>query len=54
MAKRPLGITTMNAELPPFKNGDHNSENASTVDRVITPSIESLLKHHVDKRTRWK
>jgi len=26
----------MNAELPPFKNGDHNSENASTFDRDIT------------------
>jgi len=27
----------MNAELPPFKNGEHNSERASTVDRDITP-----------------
>jgi len=27
----------MNAELPPFKNGEHNSENASTIDPVITP-----------------
>jgi len=27
----------MNAELPPLKNGEHNSENASTIDSVITP-----------------
>jgi len=27
----------MNAELPPFKNGEHNSEKATTIDRVITP-----------------
>jgi len=27
----------MNAELPPFKIGEHNSENASTINRVITP-----------------
>jgi len=27
----------MNAELPPFKNGEHNSESASTIDLVITP-----------------
>ena len=26
----------MNAELTPFKNGEHNSESASTSDRVIT------------------
>jgi len=26
----------MNAELPPFKNEEHNSESASTIDRVIT------------------
>jgi len=25
----------MNEELPPFKNGEHNSESASTIDRVI-------------------
>jgi len=30
----------MNAELPPFKNGEHNSESASTIDRVITPLIQ--------------
>jgi len=27
----------MNAELPPFKSGEHNSDSASTIDRVITP-----------------
>ena len=27
----------MNAQLPPFKNGEHNSESASTINRVITP-----------------
>jgi len=27
----------MNAELPPFKNGEHNSESESTIDRVIPP-----------------
>jgi len=26
----------MNAGLPPFKNGEHNSKSASTIDRVIT------------------
>ena len=26
----------MNVELPPFKNGEHNSESTSTIDRVIT------------------
>ena len=26
----------MNAELPPLKNGKHTSENASTIDHVIT------------------
>ena len=26
----------MNTELPPFKSGKHNSESASTIDRVIT------------------
>jgi len=35
--KRPLTIAAMNAELPPFKNGEHNSESASTLDRDITP-----------------
>jgi len=32
----------MNAELPPFKNKEHNSESASTTDRVITPLIKSI------------
>jgi len=27
----------MNAELPPFKNGEHNSESASTFDRDTAP-----------------
>jgi len=30
----------MDAELPSFKNGEHNSESASTNNGVITP-----LKH---------
>ena len=25
----------MNAELPPFTNGEHNSESVSTIDRVM-------------------
>jgi len=37
--KRPLAIAVMNAELPLFKNGEHNSESTSTIDRVITPLI---------------
>ena len=35
--KRPLAIAAVNAELPPFQNGEHNSESVSTIDRVITP-----------------
>ena len=35
--KRPLGITAMNAELPPFKTEEYNSESVSTIDRVTTP-----------------
>ena len=31
----------MNAELPPFKNGEHNSESASTIDHVITPLTDN-------------
>ena len=27
----------MNAELSPFQNGEYSSENASTIDRIITP-----------------
>ena len=33
----------MNAELPPIKNGDHNSVSAYTIDRDITPLMESLV-----------
>jgi len=33
----------MNAESPPFKNREHNSESASTIDRVITPSISRIF-----------
>ena len=36
--KRPLAIAAMNAELPAFKNGGHNSESAYTLDRN-TPSF---------------
>ena len=36
--KRPLAISAMNAELSPFKNGEHNSESAFTIDLVMTPS----------------
>jgi len=32
----------MNAELPPFKNGEHNSQSVLTIDRVITPLSSSL------------
>jgi len=42
--KRLLAITTMNAELPPFKNGERNSERASTLDRDITPLIDGTWK----------
>jgi len=41
--KRPLAITAMNAELLPFKNGEHNSESASTIDRVIAPLMIDIL-----------
>jgi len=34
----------MNAELPSFKNGKHNSESASTIDRAITPLM--LIAHN--------
>jgi len=27
----------MIADLPPFKDGEHNSESVSTIDRVINP-----------------
>jgi len=35
--KIPLAIALMNAELPPFKNGEDSSESASTLDRGLTP-----------------
>jgi len=35
----------VNAELPPFKNGEYKSENASTIDRVITALINSEEVH---------
>ena len=36
----------MNAELPPFKNGERNSESVSIVDRVLTSfSWECLYGH---------
>jgi len=41
----------MNAELPPFKNGEHNSKSATTIDRDITPlslKIENLIFVHKD------
>ena len=34
----------MNAELPPFKNGKHNFESASTLDRDITPLNARVAK----------
>jgi len=34
----------MNAELPPFKNGVHNSESASTIDRGLTTLRMKLTK----------
>jgi len=36
----------MNAELPLFKNGEHNLESASTIDRVITPLTRSFWCLH--------
>jgi len=42
----------MNTELPPFKNGEHNSGSASTIERVITPLKEirppSYILFHQD------
>jgi len=43
--KRPLAIAAMNTELPPFKNGEHNFESASTIDRVITLLSEISRNH---------
>ena len=30
-------MAATNAELPPFNNGEHNSESTPTINRVITP-----------------
>jgi len=38
----------MNVDLPPFKNGEHNSENAPTIDRVITPLTTHTLNLLID------
>ena len=35
--KSPLAIAAMNAEMPPFKHGEHNFKEVLTVDRVLTP-----------------
>ena len=32
----------MGAELPPFKNGEHNSRSASTIDRFIAPLSDNI------------
>jgi len=37
MVIRVTTIDAMEAELPPFKNEDHNSESASTLDRAYEP-----------------
>jgi len=34
----------MNTNLPPFKNGEHNSKSASTIDRVITPLKSAVMQ----------
>jgi len=39
--KIPLAITAMNAGLPPIKNGEHNYESVSTLDRDITPRLKT-------------
>jgi len=39
----------MNAELPSFKNGEHNSETVSTIDRVVTPLKEALIAKNATK-----
>jgi len=44
----------MNAELPPFENGDHSSENASTIDRVITPVLpDKSLDEYEQNGPSW-
>jgi len=37
-------IAAMNKELPPFKNGKHNSESAPALDRDIT-SLSSMFNY---------
>ena len=55
--KRSLTIAVMNVELPPFKNGEHNSGSMSTIDRVITPlnsasaQIQTVTIAEADDRT---
>jgi len=36
----------MNAELPPFKDGEHNSKSASTNARDITPLNTMFCRRH--------
>jgi len=38
--KRRLIIGAMNVDFPPFKNGEHNSESASTINWGLTPFNE--------------
>jgi len=47
--KKPLAIAATNAELPPFKNGEHNFESASTIDLGLTP----LMKYYKCKNLKW-
>jgi len=46
--KKPLAITAINAEFPPFENGKHNSESVSTLDRDISPLISTQELIRVD------
>jgi len=41
--KRSLAIAAMNVELPPFKNGEHNSKGVSILDCGLTPLSMSLV-----------
>jgi len=49
--KRPLAIAEMNAEFPPFENGEHNSESVSIINPVITPLNWALSLHDLLKGT---
>jgi len=43
----------MNAELPPVKNGEHNSESATTIDSVIIPLTHfrnCLLRYSTERK----